>query len=60
MTNRSESGDSEQAQAMRRAAENAGGKPQKVQTFQREGAKTKRNDPCPCGSGKKFKQCHGR
>ena len=19
-----------------------------------------RNDPCPCGSGKKFKQCHGR
>ena len=18
------------------------------------------NDPCPCGSGKKFKQCHGR
>jgi uncharacterized protein len=23
-------------------------------------AKTRRNDPCPCGSGKKFKQCHGR
>ncbi len=22
--------------------------------------KTKRNDPCPCGSGKKFKKCHGR
>jgi uncharacterized protein len=21
---------------------------------------TRRNDPCPCGSGKKFKQCHGR
>jgi preprotein translocase subunit SecA len=19
-----------------------------------------RNDPCPCGSGKKFKHCHGR
>jgi uncharacterized protein YecA (UPF0149 family) len=19
-----------------------------------------RNDPCPCGSGKKFKRCHGR
>ncbi|MGA1196080.1 MAG: SEC-C metal-binding domain-containing protein, partial [Candidatus Latescibacterota bacterium] len=19
-----------------------------------------RNDPCPCGSGKKFKQCHGQ
>jgi preprotein translocase subunit SecA len=24
------------------------------------GAKVGRNDPCPCGSGKKFKQCHGR
>jgi preprotein translocase subunit SecA len=22
--------------------------------------KTGRNEPCPCGSGKKFKQCHGR
>jgi preprotein translocase subunit SecA len=22
-------------------------------------AKTGRNEPCPCGSGKKFKQCHG-
>ncbi|MFM7063482.1 MAG: SEC-C metal-binding domain-containing protein [Actinomycetes bacterium] len=21
--------------------------------------KTPRNAPCPCGSGKKFKQCHG-
>ncbi|MFC6438973.1 preprotein translocase subunit SecA [Bowmanella sp. JS7-9] len=25
----------------------------------REGAKVGRNDPCPCGSGKKYKQCHG-
>ncbi|TFW29124.1 preprotein translocase subunit SecA [Massilia horti] len=25
-----------------------------------EGMKVGRNDPCPCGSGKKFKQCHGR
>ncbi len=24
-----------------------------------EWEKTGRNDPCPCGSGKKFKQCHG-
>ncbi|MFV1979893.1 MAG: SEC-C metal-binding domain-containing protein, partial [Rhodothermia bacterium] len=24
------------------------------------GAKIGRNDPCPCGSGKKYKQCHGR
>jgi len=29
-------------------------------TFVREGRKLGRNDPCPCGSGKKFKQCHGR
>jgi preprotein translocase subunit SecA len=24
------------------------------------GPKIGRNDPCPCGSGKKFKNCHGR
>ncbi len=23
-------------------------------------AKAGRNEPCPCGSGRKFKQCHGR
>ncbi|WP_413735236.1 preprotein translocase subunit SecA [Sodalis sp. RH21] len=25
-----------------------------------EGRKVGRNDPCPCGSGKKYKQCHGK
>jgi preprotein translocase subunit SecA len=25
----------------------------------REGPKVGRNDPCPCGSGKKYKHCHG-
>jgi len=30
------------------------------QPFIREGHKVGRNDPCPCGSGKKFKQCHGQ
>ena len=30
------------------------------QTFTHPGGKTGRNDPCPCGSGKKFKQCCGR
>ncbi|HEX5539693.1 MAG TPA: SEC-C metal-binding domain-containing protein, partial [Methylophilaceae bacterium] len=30
------------------------------QPFEREGAKIGRNDPCPCGSGKKYKQCHGK
>ncbi len=34
--------------------------PEKVETFIREGQKVGRNDPCPCGSGKKYKQCHGR
>ncbi|OYD24616.1 preprotein translocase subunit SecA [Oceanimonas baumannii] len=29
-------------------------------TFVREGQKVGRNDPCPCGSGKKYKQCHGK
>ena len=28
--------------------------------FTREGRKVGRNEPCPCGSGKKFKQCHGK
>jgi len=28
-------------------------------TVVREGEKTGRNDPCPCGSGKKFKKCCG-
>jgi preprotein translocase subunit SecA len=30
-----------------------------VQQVKREGAKIGRNDPCPCGSGKKYKKCHG-
>jgi uncharacterized protein len=30
-----------------------------VDTVRRETPKVGRNDPCPCGSGKKFKQCHG-
>jgi preprotein translocase subunit SecA len=32
----------------------------KAETFVREERKVGRNEPCPCGSGKKFKQCHGR
>ncbi|HLK12179.1 MAG TPA: preprotein translocase subunit SecA [Candidatus Binatia bacterium] len=33
--------------------------PPKVETVRREGEKVGRNDPCPCGSGKKYKKCHG-
>ncbi len=31
-----------------------------AQPFVREGKKVGRNEPCPCGSGKKYKQCHGK
>ena len=31
----------------------------KQETVVREGPKVGRNDPCPCGSGKKYKKCHG-
>jgi preprotein translocase subunit SecA len=34
------------------------GEPQ-AQTVKRKEAKVGRNDPCPCGSGKKYKKCHG-
>ena len=30
-----------------------------VQPVRRDGPKVGRNDPCPCGSGQKFKKCHG-
>ena len=33
---------------------------EKVQPFVRGGQKVGRNDPCPCGSGKKYKHCHGK
>ena len=33
---------------------------QTEQPFVRNGKKVGRNDPCPCGSGKKYKQCHGK
>ncbi|WP_406665954.1 preprotein translocase subunit SecA [Gallaecimonas sp. GXIMD1310] len=38
------------------AAEAAGA----VETVMRDGPKVGRNDPCPCGSGKKYKHCHGK
>jgi len=31
-----------------------------AEPFVREGEKVGRNSPCPCGSGKKYKQCHGK
>ena len=34
--------------------------PKKGETFVREARKVGRNERCPCGSGKKYKQCHGK
>jgi len=34
--------------------------PPQAEPFKRDGRKVGRNEPCPCGSGKKFKQCHGK
>ena len=33
---------------------------ERVETFVREGEKVGRNSACPCGSGKKYKHCHGK
>jgi len=36
-----------------------GGDDAPVKTVRRDEPKVGRNDPCPCGSGKKYKKCHG-
>jgi preprotein translocase subunit SecA len=41
------------------APKEGGGAPSKPATIKREVEKVGRNDPCPCGSGKKYKKCHG-
>ncbi|HRX86620.1 MAG TPA: SEC-C metal-binding domain-containing protein, partial [Phycisphaerae bacterium] len=48
------------SEADQRAAMRAQGVDQKAETIRREQPRVGRNDPCPCGSGKKYKQCHGR
>ncbi len=52
-------GRSEDEQAARSAAEGVSQR-SKPETFKRADKKVGRNAPCPCGSGKKYKQCHGR
>jgi preprotein translocase subunit SecA len=44
----------------RQEAGEAQDRSEKHQPFVRQGQKIGRNDPCPCGSGKKYKQCHGK
>ncbi|MBN2574793.1 MAG: SEC-C domain-containing protein, partial [Deltaproteobacteria bacterium] len=48
----------------RRMIESGGGAsqssaPEEPHTVRRETPKIGRNDPCPCGSGRKYKKCHG-
>ncbi|GAB1720632.1 MAG: protein translocase subunit secA [Nitrosospira sp.] len=50
----------EEALANEDTAETAPDLAEKPQPFVRQGGKVGRNDPCPCGSGKKYKQCHGK
>ncbi|MCY2927336.1 MAG: SEC-C metal-binding domain-containing protein, partial [Planctomycetota bacterium] len=42
------------------ADQQAAAAPQKIETIVREEPRVGRNDPCPCGSGKKYKKCHGK
>jgi len=50
-----------QPQAARQGLPQPGGEAAAaVETFVRDGRKVGRNEPCPCGSGKKFKRCHGQ
>ncbi len=42
-----------------RQPERVGGDDAAVKTVRRDEPKVGRNDPCPCGSGKKYKKCHG-
>ncbi|MFQ5906462.1 MAG: SEC-C metal-binding domain-containing protein, partial [bacterium] len=44
----------------RRAKRQRGGAEVAVKQYRREGKKIGRNDPCPCGSGKKYKKCCGK
>jgi len=54
-----QTGQFEMAQRQRAAAMAPQGE-QKVKTIKQEQPKVGRNDPCPCGSGKKYKKCCGR
>ena len=50
---------SREQQAANEAAAGVSRRP-KIETVRRTTPKVGRNDPCPCGSGKKYKHCHGR
>ena len=52
-------GDISQFTSGQNSNRNSGSTPEKAQV-RRTTPKVGRNDPCPCGSGKKYKHCHGR
>ena len=49
-----------QRQAARVTLSHGAQEAQKAETVRRDADKVGRNDPCPCGSGKKYKKCHGK
>ena len=51
---------SRQQDAARAAAQSAGRTRKVVEQYIRQEDKVGRNEPCPCGSGKKYKSCHGK
>ena len=59
----SESGEDQQpaqsSEAARRSMSNQNASA-RSNTMVRQSKKVGRNEPCPCGSGKKYKQCHGK
>jgi len=56
-------GEADGAEGQERAAKRRGARPAgepQAAPVKRERPKVGRNDPCPCGSGKKYKKCHGK
>ena len=50
----------QEAQALAGDQSSEGAEPAPQEPVVRDGRKVGRNEPCPCGSGKKYKQCHGK
>ncbi|MGR9099049.1 MAG: preprotein translocase subunit SecA [Gammaproteobacteria bacterium] len=49
-----------EASALKTPEEEEEAEEAQTQPYIRDGRKVGRNEPCPCGSGKKYKQCHGK
>jgi preprotein translocase subunit SecA len=54
-----ESGGGSEAQAQANVGNGGGNGAGEAKPIRRSEPKVGRNDPCPCGSGKKYKKCHG-